>query len=116
MLLLLTMARAPPESLSWEIWRSHPEEDTLFPHQCALLQGAADSGLGFAPEPVPLAHGEKRTVYRKEQGSLLRNKDSLETRWVGDLEQEGCRPWEDLNSQPCRRPTENAGSLVGLPG
>lgn len=58
----------------------------------------------------------ERTVYKKEQESSLSNKDSLEARWVGELEQEGCRPWEDLNSQPCRRPKENAGSLVGLPG
>lgn len=98
------MAGAPPESISWRIWSGHPEEDTLFPHECALLRGAADSGLGFAPGPVPLAHREKRTACRKEHGSPLRNKDSLETRWVGELEQESCRPWEDLNSQPCRRP------------
>lgn len=63
MLLLSTMVGAPPESLSWRIWSGHPEEDTLFPHECALLRGAADSGLGFAPEPVALAHREKMTLY-----------------------------------------------------
>lgn len=36
----------------------------------------------------------------------LRNKDSWEARWVGELEQEDHGPWEDLNSQPCRRSRE----------